>query len=196
MDSYSTLRNGGNYNHRKDQECDDDATFPAKKVHNLSSSCRTLSFSSSSSSLSSSSTDNDYSSPLNNPARPFRSFSGIPFSWEKLPGIPKNDLIHNHKKKQEHNNNDLLPLPPPASNANKKESFTIRRDPFIAALVNCSRDDQQSNNARRSVIDRFGFVNLYTNSSCKTNCTVSESMIYVPKSRTRSSYRLINRPSQ
>lgn len=89
---------------------------------------------------------------------------------------------------------------------------SFRKDPFLAALVECSKDDEDdgdhefsaendednSNNkywsgpkvVSRSISDRFGFINLYT--SCKRSCAVSESIVYLPRP-TRSSYDLVNR---
>ncbi|KAL5845985.1 hypothetical protein ACOSQ3_009509 [Xanthoceras sorbifolium] len=205
-----------------------DSIFPDKK----SPHCRrTPSFSSLSSS-SSSSSSLGYSScnifpdesPLS-PATPLR-FSGKPFSWEHLPGVPKKNT---HKKKESILNNNIkqLPLPPPTTHptSSKKhqfqdvgnskkfstssESFRIK-DPFVAALVECSKDDDDddrdhqeeedsptsnfwsggTNKVARSISDRFGFVNLYT--SCKRTSAVSESIVYLPRP-TRSSYDLISR---
>ncbi|KAJ0085390.1 hypothetical protein Patl1_07812 [Pistacia atlantica] len=124
-----------------------DNIFPMKK--NPPSSRRTPSFSSSSSSSSfESSSYFPDDSPLS-PATPLR-FSGVPFSWEHLPGIPKK--IDNNKKESFLKQ---LPLPPPLTpqklhfdpdigvkkkfNSNGDHSF--RKDPFVAALVECSKDD-------------------------------------------------------
>ncbi|KAK2659286.1 hypothetical protein Ddye_005819 [Dipteronia dyeriana] len=199
--------------------------FPDKKS---SHSRRSTSFSSSSStsfsSSSSSSLRSSYifpdESPLRStPATPLR-FSGKPFSWEHLPGVPKKNI---HKKKEPTILNiKQLPLPPPVTPPSSKkhhfqdniignskkfstssESFRIK-DPFVVALVECSKDDDDgdrddhedsstsnfrsvgsSNKVGRSISDRFGFVNLYT--ACKRTCAVSESIVYLPRS-TRSSY--------
>lgn len=197
------------------KQCDNNIIFPAKQN---SPSRRTPSFSSlSSSSLSScsSSLGSLYfqdESPLS-PATPLK-FSGVPFSWETLPGIPKKN-IHDRKEsllKQ-------LPLPPtsmpPSSKKPYFEEFATRKkfspenfkkDPFVAALVECSKDDDnddddddQASSSRnnffngakvsRSISDRFGFINIYA--SCKTTCAVSESVVYLPRS-TRTSYDLIH----
>ncbi|GER37811.1 hypothetical protein STAS_14228 [Striga asiatica] len=154
---------------------------------------RTLSFSSmrsdswasshgsSSSSSSSISYFDDY--PTFSPTTPLNKFKGIPFSWEKFPGIPKNQLGSMKKEYSEH----LLP-PPPArsSNSGDKKSNRFRRDPFFAALVECSKDGDDehhgtnyygtmwkgnSKNITRSLSDKFAFMN-YT--SCKRTCSVSE----------------------
>ncbi|XP_077249322.1 cystathionine beta-lyase, chloroplastic-like [Tasmannia lanceolata] len=67
--------------------------------------------------------------------------------------------------------------------------MTVGRDPFIAALMECSKDHQRlgppgdcwkSAKVSRSLSDRFGFIDLY--SSCKNTCTVAESMVYLPRS--------------
>lgn len=170
-----------------------------------SSSRRTHSFSSSCSSLSpsSSSFESFYfpEDPLLSPASPLR-LSGVPFSWEHLPGIPKKQ---NSKKKLQESSLKLLPLPPPttthsASKKHNHEETRVRkkssiqsgfqRDPFFAALVECSKDDDHGETSRnlwngakvpRSISDRFGFINLYA--SCKRTCAVSESLVYLPSSR-------------
>ncbi|KAG6738803.1 hypothetical protein POTOM_058425 [Populus tomentosa] len=192
-----------------------DTTFPATKT---ASSLRTASFSSSSSSSSSSSLSSCSSlyilddSPLST-ATPLR-LSGVPFSWEHLPGIPKKQSY----KKKDSSLKDL-PLPPPAASTSISRRFnsgeigirkknsddSFRRDPFFAALVQCSKDDDDdeqdlSNNniwggpkVSRRTSDRFGFINLYT--SCKKTCAVSESIVYLPRS-SRTSYDLISRRSR
>ncbi|KAK8974020.1 hypothetical protein V6N11_046978 [Hibiscus sabdariffa] len=192
------------------------------------SSRRTPSFSSSSPSSSSSATlssslGSSYfqdDSPLS-PAAPVR-FSGVPFSWERLPGIPKK--LQNHKKKE---SIKLLPLPPPATPpptsrknifgnlltrkktssastvaASAAESF--RKDPFFTALVECSKDEDEDDEENkfwraagakltRSFSDRFGFINL----CCKRTCAVSESIVYLPRASSRTgNYGLINRGSR
>ncbi|CAL1363398.1 unnamed protein product [Linum trigynum] len=184
-----------------------DAVFPVPK------SRRTPSFSSSSSS---SSSLNDESPSL--PATPLNYPSGgVPFSWEKLPGIPKKPDSPSLK---------VLPLPPPITPTaasrrfNFEESgrvrrastfstsssrFVVPRDPFFAALVECSKgdgsfsDDQEllgggggGAKVGRSISDRFGFVGMYA--SCKRTCAVSESIVYMPRSSPgRPSYDLLSR---
>ncbi|KAB1203822.1 hypothetical protein CJ030_MR8G005084 [Morella rubra] len=201
MDSSATLSSGAQL---VSKECH--TIFPATKYL---SSRRTPSFSSSSSSLSpcSSSFGSSYfldDSPLN-PVTPLR-YSGVPFSWEQLPGIPKNQI----PKKQP--SLKLLPLPPPTTSTSKKFNMedvldrkkisrqTFLRDPFFAALVECSKDDQESNSSiwngakvSRSFSDRLGFVNFYT--SCKRTCAISESIVYLPRS-SRTSYDLIHHRSR
>lgn len=192
------------------KQCD---TLPAGRYL---STGRTPSFSSSSSSLSptSSSIESFYfhDDTLLSPATPLR-FSGVPFSWEHLPGIPKKQ---NSKKKQE-SSMKLLPLPPTTTTTTttthsskkltheetrirKKNSIqnSFQRDPFFAALVECSKDDHEEtsssfwNGAKvsRSISDRFGFISLY--GSCKRTCAVSESLVYLPSSR-RSTYEHVSR---
>ncbi|KAL5558465.1 hypothetical protein UlMin_034676 [Ulmus minor] len=197
------------------------------------SSRRTPSFSSSSSSGSSSlgyssSYNLEDSPPRSTPSTPLR-FSGVPFSWEHFPGIPKKQFS---KKKQEPSLLNLLPLPnPPTNPPTTKKKFTsedhnnngvrktksnlnnknLDRDPFFAALVECSKDEDDhlvpneretnsgnlwsitNSKVSRSLSDRFGFISLYT--SCKRTCTVAESIIYLPRSST-SSYDLINTRSR
>ncbi|XP_022727491.1 uncharacterized protein LOC111283303 [Durio zibethinus] len=185
------------------KECD--TIIPVTK-YLLPSFSSSSSLSSSSSPLGSSYFPND--SALS-PATPLR-FSGVPFSWEHFPGIPKK--LQNHKKKE---SMKLLPLPPPVTSPTSKrynfedmlltrkkataatESF--RRDPFFAALVKCSKDDHQETacnlwtgaKVTRSSGDKLGFINLYT--SCKRTCPVSESIVYLPRSsRSTANYGLIN----
>ncbi|CAL0320521.1 unnamed protein product [Lupinus luteus] len=138
---------------------------------------------------------------------PSRRFSGVPFSWEHLPGIPKKQ---NSKKKKD-SSLEVLPLPPPRHSSKKlsheetrvwkKNSIqtSVQRDPFFAAMVECSKDgnhEKASSSLRsgakvsRSISDRFGFISLY--SSCKKTCAVSESLVYLPSSR-RCNYEHVNR---
>lgn len=155
-------------------------------------------------------------SPLST-STPLMFSSGVPFSWEKLPGVPKrqtssrrNDSSTTLKLSK------LLPLPPsaipkkhgdPADGSFRKKSSPPGWDPFVAALVECSKDDahrqhghQEQDASRsswtgakfsRSVSDRFGFTGLYT--SCKRTCAVDESIVYVPRSssETAAMYGLI-----
>lgn len=167
----------------------------SRRTHSSSSSCSSLS--PSSSSFESFFFPED---PLLSPASPLR-FSGVPFSWEYLPGIPKKQ---NSKKKLQESSLKLLPLPPPTTTHSsrkhtheetrirKKNSIqsVFQRDPFFAALVECSKDDNEEITSRnlwngakvpRSVSDRFGFISLYA--SCKRTCAVSESLVYLPSSR-------------
>ncbi|OIV98846.1 hypothetical protein TanjilG_02556 [Lupinus angustifolius] len=138
---------------------------------------------------------------LLSPTTPHR-FSGVPFSWEHLPGIPKKQ---SSKKKQE-SSFKLLPLPPPTTRIHsckklnhddetrirKKNSVqsNSQRDPFFDAMVKCSKDDHEEgksinlwNDAKvsRSFSDRFGFINL--NASCKRTSAVSESIVYISSSK-------------
>ncbi|XP_057468753.1 uncharacterized protein LOC130758702 [Actinidia eriantha] len=142
---------------------------------------------SSNSSMGSSSFLEDY--PLFSPSTPLRSL-GIPFSWEKLPGIPKRQL----SKKKEPSLKSLLPLPPagtPISTKKMTDSLG-KRDPFFAAFVECSKDDDdddqdtmgaffKGSKVTRTLSDRFGFINMYT--SCQRACPVSKSIIYIPRSQ-------------
>ncbi|XP_039022469.1 uncharacterized protein LOC120154915 [Hibiscus syriacus] len=91
---------------------DCDTIVPAAKYHSSRRTPCSCS-SSSSSSLGSSFIPGD--SPLS-PATPLR-FSGVPFSWEHSPGVPKK--LQNHKKKE---STKLLPLPPPATPSTLKKN--------------------------------------------------------------------------
>ncbi|KAF8099558.1 hypothetical protein N665_0242s0041 [Sinapis alba] len=176
--------------------------FPAKK--NISSR-RSLSSSSSFSSCSSSSLVFPADSPLNSPATPL-GLIGVPFSWEQLPGKPK-DCSHrlNHHRR----NNDssvILPLPPhrsttfPVTGKNHKLNYptkknsvpVMEKDPFAAALLECSKDEEDEDRrlsgnsggsskvlVKNSISDKFGLVSLY--GSCRRTCAVSESIVYLPR---------------
>ncbi|OIV91399.1 hypothetical protein TanjilG_02017 [Lupinus angustifolius] len=130
MDSSATLKQ----HHTKvvPKQCD---TFPCERYL---SSRRTPSFSSSCSSLSSLESLYFHDDPLLSPATPLR-FSGVPFSWEHLPGIPKKQ---NSKNKKD-SSLKILPLPPPTHSSKKKNSVqtSVKKDPFFAAMVECSKDD-------------------------------------------------------
>uniref|UniRef100_A0A2P2IU70 Uncharacterized protein n=1 Tax=Rhizophora mucronata TaxID=61149 RepID=A0A2P2IU70_RHIMU len=163
----------------------------------------------SSSSLSSSSSLRFHNDWPPSPATSLR-FSGVPFSWEHLPGIPKKP---SHKKRD--STLKVLPLPPSVTPPTSKRfnfeqigigkkisSESSKQDPFFTALVECSKDhvDQESTSelwdsrkVTRSISDRFGFINLYP--SCKRACAISESIVCHPKS-SGSSYDLMNRPSR
>ncbi|OWM65730.1 uncharacterized protein LOC116198813 [Punica granatum] len=99
------------------------------------------------------------SSPDDSPRTPIHS-SGIPFSWEHLPGIPKKQIPTATAMNKEDSSSSrqvvplslFLPLPPsaassksPTVNLRKKSSLIIGRsqlrDPFAVALVECSKDD-------------------------------------------------------
>ncbi|CAA3029939.1 Hypothetical predicted protein [Olea europaea subsp. europaea] len=168
---------------------------------------RTLSFSSSSpshdswdSSCGSSISFNEEFSSLGPNSTPPKLSGRVPFSWEELPGIPK----QKSPKKKGSDATSLLPLPPAGnSNPSKKQiqedispkkymsSDSFRKDPFFAALVECSKDDHdhdqtvrinllKGSKISRTLSDRFGFINMYT--SCKRTCAVSESTVYLPRS--------------
>lgn len=202
----------------------DPVNFPAKSSI---SSRRSLSSSSSFSSFSSCSSSSlvfPGDSPLNSPATPLR-LLGVPFSWEQLPGKPK-DYSHRLNNRRNNESSKLLPLPPhrsvsfPATGKNtkpnissKKNSFPVTvRDPFAAALLECSKDEGTNSDdeedvdggenvdrrfrgnsggsskvlSKSSIGDRFGLVNLY--GSCRRTCAVSESIVYLPRSRKAPSY--------
>ncbi|KAF8025099.1 hypothetical protein BT93_F2062 [Corymbia citriodora subsp. variegata] len=184
----------------------------SRRSPSLSPSTSSLSLSSWSSSSSSSS----YLEPSDFPERrhgsvsqfyprPPVASSGVPFSWEKIPGIPKNRL--SWKLAQSPSNSLLLPLPPAAAAAAASSSPTSKkhrlsrttsatryskRDPFVSAFVKCSKDDSREMTGNRwamakvsrRISDGLGFVNL---ASCKQNCAVSDSVIYVARSNRASS---------
>ncbi|KAL9245485.1 hypothetical protein vseg_019131 [Gypsophila vaccaria] len=161
--------------------------------HNNSSfSSKSSSSSLSSSSFTSSSLEElEFSMP--NDHSPSTSPSGIPFSWETIPGIPKTSQI---LKKVDNSSccsssrrlkNTILPLPPPAgSNAVNKKGHVSRSDPFYAALVECSKRSDVDNQEvvfgggggfAKSLSTRFGNVSM----SCKNSSSVANSVIFVPR---------------
>ncbi|XP_039017118.1 uncharacterized protein LOC120147969 [Hibiscus syriacus] len=160
---------------------DSNTIVPATKYH---SSRRIPSSSSSSSSLGSLFFQRD--SPLR--------FSGVPFSWEHSPGVPKK--LQSHKKKE---STKLLPLPPPATPPTSKKAYeSFHRDPFFVAMIECCKDNDNGESSSnmwtgikvtRSISDRFGFINIY--STCKRTCAVSESLIYLPRPSGTPNYNLI-----
>ncbi|KAI4320168.1 hypothetical protein MLD38_033674 [Melastoma candidum] len=202
---------------------------PVLKPPNPSPSSSSLSSSSSSSSSSYSSVLPDEASLLSAPPTPLR-FSGVPFSWEKTPGIPKKQSSCRRKDKESAAaaaallGRSLLPLPPSATpptsrrytgaadeaSFRKKVPFPgthYQWDPFMAALVVCSKEEGHGNNIKgnndrnhgfnlwigkrvsRSITDRFGFIALY--GSCKRAAPISESIIYLPRS-SPSPYMVMN----
>ncbi|XP_051139627.1 uncharacterized protein LOC127257292 [Andrographis paniculata] len=147
------------------------------------------------------------------PTAPLR-FRGIPFSWEQIPGIPKHQtLISSHKNKTRYSgagDGHLLPLlPPPAGSSITKKTLRqeeklagsrVQTDPFLAALVACSNDDRRdpggggsNSKITRSLSDRLVFKNMSAAVSCKSNCAVAESVVYLPRHPTPH-YLLHRRP--
>ncbi|KVH98759.1 uncharacterized protein LOC112511746 [Cynara cardunculus var. scolymus] len=120
------------------------------------------------------------------PATPLRYFSGIPFSWEQFPGIPKKNNTHTDSS------HSLLPLPPSGNSSRKSFGKSIKKystsdsfhkDPFFAAFVECSKDDDHElvKVTKSRSGDRSGLASVYT--SCKRTCEVAESIVYLPRSR-------------
>lgn len=122
---------------------------------------------------------------------------GVPLSWENLPGEPKELLCHREMESA----NNILPLPPhrnnflqaagkhysPKTTRKKNTSSTAMKDPFTAALVECSKGGAstldgehtggESSKALRK--NRIWLVNLYA--SCRRACAVSESIVCLPR---------------
>ncbi|KAJ8445179.1 hypothetical protein Cgig2_029551 [Carnegiea gigantea] len=140
------------------------------------------------------------------PATPLRRYTAgggrIPFSWESIPGIPKNNQIiakvptnidfpHDHS---------YLPLPPAAKSSQKSnyENATRRgreRDPFFAALVECSKGGGNDDGDK----DVFGSIwkgampkpigrSLFM--SCKNASDVAESLVLIPRGGGRRTRRI------
>ncbi|KAK4788600.1 hypothetical protein SAY86_019919 [Trapa natans] len=160
-------------------------------------------------------------SPLSAAAStPVRFSLGVPFSWEKLPGVPKRPASGRRSDPSaSFKHTKLLPLPPsatPKKHGGPAEGSTLRKkssppaagwewDPFVAALVECSRDDAHIHHhdsrreeeddgdgwwvgakVTRSISDRFDFARRLS-SSCKSMCSVDESIVYVPRSSSAAS---------
>ncbi|CAA0827810.1 Unknown protein [Striga hermonthica] len=139
--------------------------------------------------------------PTFSPTPPLEFKGNIPFSWEKIPGIPKHQSESNKKEYSEH----LLPPPPTGiSNSSGKKSIhreenfpkksnRFENDPFFAALVECSKDGNHdsSKNITRSLSDRLCFMN-YT--SCIRACAASEPIVCT-RSRPSPHYLLSRRSS-
>lgn len=121
------------------------------------------------------------------PITPLRFSSGVPFSWEKIPGIPKQESIKNKESLR-----NLLPLPPArkTSNSSKKydheQIFPKKKDPFFAAFVKCSKDD--GNHYAFGSLRKGSKITRALN-SCKS-CAVSDSLVYIPIPRSSSDYPL------
>nr|GMD70729.1 putative mediator of RNA polymerase II transcription subunit 26 [Ipomoea batatas] len=149
---------------------DGDKTASRRRSQSFSSSSHSLS-SNSSSFASSLSFHGDHHTPMC-PRSPLQ-FMGVPFSWEKIPGIPK-QLYASNKISDERS---LLPLPPPAGKQSFRDEFSprksagggsFREDPFFAALVECSKEERHKNSSKivtKSLSDRFGFMGLYAAAS-------------------------------
>ncbi|KAL0282818.1 UNVERIFIED_CONTAM: hypothetical protein Sangu_2928200 [Sesamum angustifolium] len=180
----------------------------ARRTPSFSSSSRSNSWDSS---LELSSFSFNEESPPYSPSTPLK-FKGVPFSWEQIPGIPKHQQAG--FKKKESSSAHLLPLPPAGnSNSSTKKlqnqeeispkkyhvmtSSRFQRDPFFAALVECSKEDDNDDDddgrvwkgrskISRSLSDRFGFINM--SASCKRTCAVSESIVYLPSRPTPHNY--------
>ncbi|KAL6007775.1 hypothetical protein ACLOJK_033277 [Asimina triloba] len=171
----------------------DDSPSSTSKQHPPSRRAKSSSFSSWTSSPSSS------PSSSSNPNSPF--CNGIPFSWEQQPGIPKrpNSPFSNS------NRHVILPLPPASISTtvtpkkkHQESLISAGSDPFVTALMECSRDQHRDpephrwNGSRvsRTMSDRLGFIDLYA--SCKSTCSVADSHVLQPRSN-RASYDLLNR---
>ncbi|XP_076901500.1 uncharacterized protein LOC143555918 [Bidens hawaiensis] len=152
---------------------------------------RSPSFSSSSSS--SISSISFYLDDSSTPATPLR-YYGIPFSWEQFPGIPKKNNTYKLASPHSH-----LPLPPSGNSFRKSfgkdnapvvkkyvtsDRSTFHEDPFFAAFVKCSKDEEMGmikGSKMRSI------SGLYT--SCFRTCDVADSVVNLPRS-VRSGYFL------
>ncbi|GAB2236125.1 hypothetical protein Droror1_Dr00027862 [Drosera rotundifolia] len=127
--------------------------------------------------------------------------AGVPFSWELIPGLPKLQI---RTKPISFSNNPIsLPPPPvPLEKIRRKSTGTgevFRRDPFLAALMKCSgEDDKNAEKGRRrsSGENGFGLWKVILNDySCKRSCAVVDSVGFVVPSRRRIVYDAIKKSS-
>lgn len=117
------------------------------------------------------------------PATPLR-YYGIPFSWEQVPGIPKKNNTYKLASPHSH-----LPLPPSGNSFRKSfgkdnapmikkyatsDRSTFLEDPFFAAFVKCSKDDEMG------MIKGSKMRSIYT--SCFRTCDVADSVVNLPRS--------------
>ncbi|ERN02962.1 hypothetical protein AMTRI_Chr11g97470 [Amborella trichopoda] len=166
------------------------------------SSRRTRSFCSSLSSSSFSSSSSSLSYPLSptSPLQfPLNSASKIPFSWEQQPGIPKQAILSPELLLRERESavktgaknfsvsDQALPPPPVSSiSSSKKKPQEKDGDPFLTALIECSKDQRAESlwkNSRKvckSSSFRLSFVDIYT--SCKRTSSVTECHVLLPRS--------------
>ncbi|XP_024974908.1 uncharacterized protein LOC112513017 [Cynara cardunculus var. scolymus] len=93
----------------------------------------------------------------------------VPFSWEKMPGVPKfmaspmcalvPGLAGNNREVQ---NNMVLPLPPgsfrqlPGRSDSKRMVLMREEDPFRAAIIECTKDCDHDCKAKEEIKMRFG----------------------------------------
>ncbi|KAK1322874.1 hypothetical protein QJS10_CPA02g00585 [Acorus calamus] len=148
-----------------------------------------------------------YSSPL-------QPLSGVPFSWEHQPGIPKQPFFAPATP------HDRLPLPPPlkknsttktkkhpkksplssSSTPKKKDQQPFIMDPFAEALLECSKEARgptmeaeqcwRSPKVVRSISDRLGFY-VDRCGWCKMACDVAESQVFLPRIRRIGAYNML-----
>ncbi|KAL2893579.1 Nitrous-oxide reductase [Bienertia sinuspersici] len=164
----------------------------SRRNHSLSSSSSL----SSNSSSSLRSFSNDDSPPPSPPQR-------IPFSWESIPGIPKQQII---KRLGSTPVSTTTTTTSTKLNYKKQNHIISRKDPFFAALVECSKGDEDDDDEENKVVfgniwktpakslsNRLGFVNF----SCKNTCSVSESLVFLPREQPkRISYGLVKKNSR
>lgn len=125
----------------------------------------------------------------------------VPFSWEKVAGVPKQQVPKKEGHSHFHSPFRFLPLPPATAPASSlKRLMKTKRpmgkrlgmDPFLAALVQCSKKDdddkatgQVVSKTRRTFGYVFDCVKLYA--FCGgTSTVVSDSLVSSPRRRSRS----------
>ncbi|KAJ0494285.1 hypothetical protein HanRHA438_Chr12g0563261 [Helianthus annuus] len=113
----------------------------------------------------------------------------IPFSWEKIPGVPKfmappavaNTQFSSSGNHPEVQTKMVLPLPPgsfkqPVRSVSKS-TFLWEEDPFVAAMIVCTNERDKHNKGKGEVKKSFGTRVLKSKSflfSCKHSFDVQE----------------------
>ncbi|KAF6139426.1 hypothetical protein GIB67_026268 [Kingdonia uniflora] len=102
----------------------------------------------------------------------------IPFSWEQEPGIPKRSPHQRSKTKC------FMPIALPLPPAQRKLNIDgrVTRDPFLLALVECSKDQASETKVSSRTLCYRGFVDFYA-CRCKNTRDVAESKLTIPRSK-------------
>ncbi|KAI3813417.1 hypothetical protein L1987_18139 [Smallanthus sonchifolius] len=82
----------------------------------------------------------------------------IPFSWEKIPGVPK--FVASPMRAMTPKINEVLPMPPgsfrqPVRSVSKR-MFLWEEDPFLAAMIECTKDCDHKYKGKGEIKKSFG----------------------------------------
>lgn len=84
-----------------------------------------------------------------------RRSSSIAFSWEDSPGVSKYFMRHqNFSSSNYHFNGEKIPPPPPCAAFRPPiigKSSSLRDDPFITALIECTKSTTLGNSKKASI---------------------------------------------